>query len=144
MLLYIKNFHVFCVISDYRKKEIAQRDRLRSLYLLRSIGILRLQENQSFVICHCPKQDLTFSAVPLYTSMDKVLFPPLPGFYLLRSTVIVPLHENQNFIICDRNVSHNFLNSDSFFNAFYQRSANISFCNNCSFKQTDFKKKQWM
>ena len=86
MLLSIKNFHVFCVISDYRKKVIAERDRLRSLYLLRSIGILRLQENQSFVICHCPKQDLTFSAVPLYTSMDQVL-PPLPPPRVLSSAI---------------------------------------------------------
>ena len=144
MLLYIKNFHVFCVISDYRKKEIAERDRLRSLYLLRSIGI-----------CDYKKIKVLSSAIVLNRIWHSRLYPciqawikfsplPSPGFYLLRSTVIVPLHENQNFIICDRNVSHNFLNSDSFFNAFYQRSANISFCNNCSFKQTDFKKKQWM
>ena len=114
--------YIFCVqlgFCDYKKIKV-----LSSAIVLNRIWHSRLYP--------CIQAWIKFSPLPS------------PGFYLLPSTVIVPLHENQNFIICDRNVSHNFLNSDSFFNAFYQRSANISFCNNCSFKQTDFKKKQWM
>ena len=62
----------------------------------------------------------------------------------LRSITIVRSYGNQSFAICDRNVSHNILNSDPWFNASLQQSNRLFVVNMAGVEQGNVSNEKFM